>query len=94
MGGVLLPGEPPPPPPQADKIRTNSKTPTRIHSPELNEKIDRQRSSAGARRIARQRGTGRVIADDEIGKALRNSAKHRRLYEQVQMYRFDRSSRK
>jgi hypothetical protein len=43
MVGLPLPDEPPLPPPQADKISPNSKYPTRIHSPELNIKIDRQR---------------------------------------------------
>jgi hypothetical protein len=57
--GLLLTGDPPLPPPQADKIRPNSKKPTRIHSPELNE-------IKTARRIARQRGLGRVIPGDEI----------------------------
>lgn len=38
-----LPFKLPLPPPQADKIRHNSKKPLRIHYPELNEKIDRER---------------------------------------------------
>jgi hypothetical protein len=60
MGGLPLPGEPTLPPPQADKIRPNSKTPTRIHSPEL-KKNNRPPTSAGARRIAKQMGQGELF---------------------------------